>query len=304
MNAGYSVIIPVAKLEGNQYLEDILKSLSTQTLMPVELHLIVGDPRQGRAINFGAKAVKTKYLATLDDDSIIDDNDLFRKLVAAMEADDTIGIGGAACIVPEKASSLQKRATKEIPRRFFPVQKENVDSDMVQHPCLIMKTDFFATIGGEDEELVRGLDPVLRKKARDAGKRVVIIADTWVYHGLPGTISKIMKMYYRNGRGSGFAMRFYPEKVLELSDGYDKGAFVEKRPLPFRIWRRIYFLLYSILTLKFIRLLTEISYVAGVVKEYVSPSYTLAKPEIKSIDSSEKPGYPFNLIIHQIKLKN
>jgi len=303
MSAGYSVIIPVAKLEGNQYLPDILKSLSAQTLKPAELHLIAGDPRQGRAINFGAKAVKTEYLATLDDDSIIDDNDLFRKLVTAMDADETIGIGGAACIVPENASSLQKRAMREIPRRFFPVQKENVDSDMVQHPCLIMKTDFFLKIGGEDEELVRGLDPVLRKKARDAGKRVVIIADTWVYHGLPGTISKIMKMYYRNGRGSGFAMRFYPNKILELSNGYDKGAFVEKRPLFFRIPRRIYFFLYSLLTFKLIRFLTEISYVAGVVKEYFSPSYTLVKPEILSIESYEKPGYPFKIIVYEVKLK-
>ena len=174
---------------------------------------------------------------------------------------------------------------------------------MVQHPCLIMEREFFTRIGGEDESLVRGLDPVLRKRARDAGKRVVIIADTWVYHALPGTLGGIMKMYYRNGRGSGFALRFYPEKILELSDGYDKGAFVEKRPMPYRIVRRIGYILGSILTLKFIRLAMEVSYTAGLIKEYLAPGYTLEKPEIQNISTSEKEGYPFKYYLHEVRLK-
>lgn len=302
MLTDYSIIIPVFKLLGNKYIEQLLQSIAYQTHKPLEVHIVSGDSRQGRSINYGVSACKTKYIATLDDDSIIDDSMLFEKLVKAMEADSTIGIGGASCLIPPDASPLQKKAMKEIPRRFFPVQKENVDSDMVQHPCLIMERDYFNGIGGEDESLVRGLDPVLRKKGRDGGKRVVIIADTWVYHALPSSIGGIMEMYYRNGRGSGFALRFYPEKILELSDGYDKGVFVEKRPMPFRMIRRIGYILFSLLCFKLIRFLMEISYTAGLVKEYLSPGYTLKKPEIDSIKTSEKTGYPFKLIIHEVSL--
>ncbi len=303
MNADYTIIVPVFKLEGNKYIKQLFQSISSQTNKPLEIHIVSGDSRQGRAINYGVSVSSTKYIATLDDDSIIDDTELFDKLMRAMEADPTIGIGGASCLIPQDASPLQKRAMKEIPRRFFPVQEKNVDSDMVQHPCLIMEREFINKIGGEDESLVRGLDPVLRKKARDAGKRVVIIANTWVYHALPGTVAGIMKMYYRNGRGSGFALRFYPEKILELSDGYDKGTFVEKRPMPYRIIRRMGYIIGSLLNIKFIRFLTEVSYTAGVLKEYLLPGYTLKKPDIADIRKSEMNGYPFKCWLHEVSLK-
>lgn len=299
MSADYSVILPVFRIEGNKYLDRLLASLATQELKPIEVHIVSGDPRQGRAINHGAAAASTKYIATLDDDSIIDSPDLFARLVAAMEADPTIGIGGASCLIPPNAAPLQKKAMREIPRRFFPVQQTNVDSDMVQHPCLIAEKEFFFKIGGEDEMLVRGLDPSLRKRARDAGKRVTIIADTWVYHALPETIRGIMKMYYRNGRGSGFALRFYPEKIIELTDGYDKGAFTERRPLPFRIARRLWNLFSSVLTGKYIRLLAEVSYTLGVLKEYSRPAYSMEKPLIASIRASEKTGLPYKCVMHE-----
>ena len=250
MSIEYSVIIPVLNMETNPYLDTILSSLSEQSVLPQAVHLVVGDRRQGRAINYGVNKADTKYIATVDDDSQIDDKDLFKKLLAAMEKDESIGMGGAACCIPEFASSFQQRAMRQIPRRFFPVQKENVDSDMVQHPCLIMSRQLFLDIDGEDEDLIRGLDPVLRKKVRVAGKRVTIIADTWVYHLIPDGFWKVVKMYYRNGRGSGYASRMYPDRVLELSDGYDAGEFVEKRNIFYRVWRRLWSLFLSVLTLK------------------------------------------------------
>ncbi len=298
----YSIVIPVVKLEGNLLLENLLSKISGQTLLPKEVHLVVGDPRQGRAINFGAGKINSRYFATLDDDSIIDDKDLFRKLLDAMDADPGIGIGGASCLIPKDASPLQKRAMREIPRRFFPVQPRNTPSDMVQHPCLIMETDFFRAIGGEDEDLVRGLDPVLRKKARDAGKNVSIIADTWVYHGIPDSLAGIAKMYYRNGRGSGFASRNFPDRIIELSDGYDNGFFIERRPLPFRIARRVWNLALCILGFEFVRLVTEIAYAAGLLKEYFFPRYSREKPQVKSIESSEIPRKGFKLFVHKVKL--
>ena len=299
----YSLVIPVLKTEDNKYLTSILESLSHQTLKPEAVHLVVGDRRQGRAINYGVSQTSSKYIGTVDDDTQIDDPALFEKLINAMNSDTSIGIGGAACAIPDFASSFQKRAMREIPRRFFPVQTENIDSDMVQHPCLVMLRTLFIEIGGEDEELIRGLDPVLRKKVRDTGKRVTIIANTWIYHLIPDSFSALIRMYYRNGRGSGYAARNFPERVLELSDGYDAGEFIEKRPLLFRLLRRAGSLFFSICTFKFIKVATDIAYGFGVIKEKLFPSY-ISIPAVKNIttecDKTKK--YPFKLFIHRVEL--
>ena len=304
INNAFSLIIPVLKIENNPYLDSILNSLSQQTLKPSAVHLVVGDRRQGRAINYGVSKSDTKYIGTVDDDTQIDDPDLFRKLIDAMERDISIGMGGAACTIPDFASNFQKRAMKEIPRRFFPVQKTDIDSDMVQHPCLVMPRELFLKIGGEDEELIRGLDPVLRKKVRDEGKRVAIIADTQVYHLIPDGFWNVVKMYYRNGRGSGYAAKNFPERVLELSDGYDAGEFVERRPWIFRLFRRFFSLLSSVCTLKLIKVATDIAYGFGVLKERLFPSY-IKMPEVKKIttESEEAGKYPYKLFIHRVELE-
>jgi len=300
----YSLIIPVLNMDENPYLDSILESLANQSFKPESVHLVIGDRRQGRAINYGVSQADEKYIGTVDDDSQIDDTELFRKLIDAMELDDSIGIGGAACTIPDFATPFQKRAMRQIPRRFFPVQNESVDSDMVQHPCLIMNRKFFQEIGGEDEELIRGLDPVLRKKVRDAGKRVAIIADTWIYHLIPDGFFNVVKMYYRNGRGSGYASRNYPERVLELSDGFDKGEFVERRPFIFRIFRRLFSLIVSICKFEFIKIATDIAYMCGVIKEKLTPSY-IAIPKVNKIDTEidKNSQYPFKLFLHRVELE-
>jgi GT2 family glycosyltransferase len=302
--AKYSVIIPVFKLEGNPYLSSILKALSEQTLPPYEVHLVVGDNRQGRAINYGVSQIHTEYIATVDDDTQIDDSKLFEKLITAIDEDPDIGICGAACEIPDYASAFQKRAMRQIPRRYFPVTKLTCQSDMVQHPCLIMRRDLFLQIGGEDEELIRGLDPVLRKKVRDTGKKCVIVKDTWVYHLIPDSFFKLLKMYYRNGRGSGYASRNYPERVLELSDGNDNGTFVEKKPLIYRIFRRILGVFTALLTFKILKLFTDLAYIYGVIQEKFIPSY-VGISNVEEITTEIDESYKtFKLYIHKVKLSN
>lgn len=300
----YSIIIPVLKLEGNPWLEPLLESLCKQAHPPEAVHLIIGDKRQGRSINYGVSCSTTPYIATLDDDSQIDDPELFKKLVLAIESDKTIGMAGAACALPEWASNFQKKAMKEIPRRLFPVQKETLESDMVQHPCLLMPTELFKQIGGEDEDLIRGLDPVLRKKVRDAGKKVVIVKDTWVYHLVPDSFSALMRMYYRNGIGSGYAQRHYPERVLELTHGYDGGHFNEKRSLPFRVLRRISGTFLALVRGRILELCSSLCYSYGVLKEKSSPSSAAQAPVIKKREDkmADYPQAPFKLYHHKVWL--
>ena len=303
MSANYSIVIPVLDLENNPYLRDLLKGLERQTHLPNAVHLVVGDRRQGRAINHGVSKVESFYVGTLDDDSFIDDDELFEKLCRAMSEDPSIGMAGAACEIPNWATDFQKRAMLEIPRRVFRTQNESIDSDMVQHPCLLMQKNFFDEIGGEDEELIRGLDPVLRKKVRDRGRRVVVVANTWVYHLLPATLSKLCKMYYRNGKGSGYAQRHFPERVLELTDGQDGGAFVEKRPFYYRFGRRVGSWLLSLGRGQWIKLATDLSYGFGVTMEALRPSSRQLAPEIEKITEESMDGFAYPIKVHRVMLK-
>ena len=301
--SGYAIIIPTRTAEGNGLLDNLLDALSAQTAVPDEVHVVAGDKRQGRAINLGVSKTDAEYIATLDDDSVVDDPGLFEKLLSALRNDPSIGLAGAACEIPEWASPFQKRAMRQIPRRFFPTQTETVDSDMVQHPCLIMSRRLFIDIGGEDEELKRGLDPILRKKVRDAGKRVVVVADTWIYHLIPDSLIGLLRMYFRNGRGSRYASKRHPERVLELGDGYEGGEFVERRPAWFRAFRRFWMLVSAFFALKWIRLATDVAYLAGIVVETFFPSADDEVPKVRSVETSERKGRPYKLFVHQVELE-
>ncbi len=298
----YSLAIPVLKPQTLGEIAPLLLALAAQTSPPLEVHCVVGDPRQGRAINYAARHSKGKYFGTLDDDSLMDDPGLFHKLMAVLEADATVGMAGAACEIPPHALPLQRRAMLEIPRRFFPRQPETLDSDMVQHPCLLMPRELFLTLGGEDEELVRGLDPVLRKKVRDAGRRVVIAANTWVYHLLPPSLSSILRMYYRNGRGSAFGQRHFPERVLELTDGYDRGSFPERRPFLLRMLRRVLSSGLALARGQWVGLAASLAYSAGYAAEVFRPSASPRAPRVESVASETRHDYPFAWFIHHVRL--
>jgi GT2 family glycosyltransferase len=301
-NSDLSIVIPVLKLEGNPYLNGLLKALDEQTFPPKEVHLVIGDRRQGRAINFGVAQSHAKWVGTLDDDSFIEDADLLKKLVDALDNNPEFGLVGAACEIPDWATSFQKKAMLEIPRRYFRLQNEHVESDMVQHPCLVMSKELFEQIGGEDEELIRGLDPVLRKKVRDAGQKVVIVADTAVAHLLPADWKALCIMYFRNGVGSAYAQRHFPERVLELSDGNDKGSFVEVRSLPYRILRRFGCLLGRIFKGQWIVVSTDLAYGCGVMWERLRPSSISLAPHVEKVHSESVSGHPYGLTLHRVQL--
>ena len=128
------------------------------------------------------------------------------------------------------------------------------------------------------------------------------MADTWVYHLLPGQFSRLLKMYFRNGRGSGYAARHYPERVLELSDGFDGGEFVERRSFLYRLTRRFSGLFGHLLRWKWIVLGTDLAYGLGVVWERWVPSPVDHIPRVKKIEESIlSDDYPW-VKVHSVKL--
>ncbi len=268
-NPRVTVVIPSLDGERDGKLIALLRSLRLQTFKSFEVRIVLLDPRQGRAINSAVRAARGEIIVILDDDTQLGHPRVLGNLVKALDEDAAIGMAGASTIPPPDASWFQHAACRQIPRRYFPAVDRVVDSDMVQHPCMAIRKAVFEEVGGEDEDLVRGLDPLLRHRMRRAGYRVAIVPYTWVSHPLPESLWKIFRMYFRNGRGSAFAGRHFPDRIYELSDGAPGHEFPPKRPLLYRALRYPARMLRSISTFRWIKLVSEIGYLCGYAVESV-----------------------------------
>jgi len=262
-----SVIIPTSDAYRGGYFLKLLSQIKVQDFPDYELIAVRGDPRQGRAINIGAELSKGKYILTLDDDTSLPDPETFKKLVSVMEKHPEIGIAGGNNVVPKYASSFVRRVMTEIPRRSWKPVQLITDSDLAEHPCIIMRTDEFKVIGGENELIPRGLDPYLREEFRKAGKRVVIVPDVVYHHLPPDTFSRLVRQFYRNGKQAAFTNRNYPQWVIETPKTH--GRFESQKPFGFRMIRFPFRLLEAIVRLRFIFLIAEIAYAVGFIVDWV-----------------------------------
>jgi GT2 family glycosyltransferase len=86
--------------------------------------------------------------------------------------------------------------------------------------CLAIRRDLYFSIGMENENLIRGTDPDLRNRIRKAGYRIAIAPNTWGYHPMPATMGQLLKTFFRNGMGSAWVQRNYPELAFHDSEDH------------------------------------------------------------------------------------
>ena len=265
-----SVIIPTSDAWRNGYFPKLLKQIPSQTFHNFELIVVRGDPRQGRAINIGAALAEGKYLLTLDDDTSLPDPETFRKLVTTMEENPDIGIAGGNNVIPQDALPVVRKVMEQLPRRSWKVVEEITDSDLAEHPCMIMRAEPFRAVGGENELLPRGLDPYLRQAFREAGWRVVVVPSVVYHHLPPDNYRKLVRQFYRNGRQAAFVNHHFPHWVIETPA--EHGSFTPRIPLYKRILRFPIRLMGALASGRLIWLLCETAYALGFMKEWLLPS--------------------------------
>jgi hypothetical protein len=187
-----------------------------------------------------------------------------------MDADASIGMVGCENRVPADANWFVRRLMLEVPRRSSAPVSVVTDSDMAEHPCLMMRKTAFYAVGGEHEIIPRGLDPYLRSAFREAGYRVVVAPDIWIHHLPPPTLQLALRQFYRNGRMSALVSRQFPELALDNALRH-AGDQPRSQPQWFRALRHGARMGGALLSLRWIYLATSLAYGAGVVSGVFVP---------------------------------
>ena len=257
-----SVIIPTSDGTREGYMPGLLEQLARQDLPGMEVLVVVGDNRQGRALNTAADLARGEILVTLDDDSRLADDSTLSRLVAALRADPSLGMAGGSNQPPPDAAGLVRRVMEELPRRSSPPVEAVTDSDMAEHPCLAMPRAAFQAVGGENELIPRGLDPYLRTAFREAGYRVVVVPGVVYHHMPPSTLPRLLRQFFRNGAQSRYCSQLYPEWVYDTLEEHGDGP-APRVPVGGRAVRLLGEILGAVRKRHWVRAACRVSYAAG-----------------------------------------
>jgi hypothetical protein len=263
-----SVIIPTIDAHRDGYFPRLLAQIDRQDFIAYQILVVKGDPRQGRAINIAAVLSEGRYLLILDDDTSLPDTKTFSKLVSLMDKYPNIGIAGGNNTVPENVSNFVRRAMCQLPRRSWMPVSTITESDLAEHPCMIMRAKDFKKIGGENELILRGLDPYLRQEFRRQGKQVVLAPGVIYHHLPPSNFKKLLKQFYRNGYQAAYTNHYFPQWVIETPNGH--GEFKAQKSFAFRLLRYLVFLLRALITGKLIWFLCDLCYAFGFIHQSIS----------------------------------
>lgn len=257
-----SIIIPSLDGYRDGNVPRLISQLKSQTFKNLEIIIIKGVRPNGKARNVGAKKAKGEILISIDDDVTLGHEKVIENLVRHLESDDTIGLLGISKLVPKDSNWFQRRCAKEIPRSTSPIYDELTEGDLVDHMCIGIRKDLYFKVGMENENLIRGTDPDLRYRIRQAGYKIAIAPNSWGYHPMPKTMGKLLEMFFRNGMGSSWVQRHYPELTFHDSEDHTT-SFKPRTSFQFRIITSLANLLKSIVRGHFFYLLARVSYAIG-----------------------------------------
>jgi GT2 family glycosyltransferase len=259
-----SVIIPSLDGYRGGNVPRLINELKKQTFKDLEIIIVKRVRPNGKARNVGARKAKGEILISIDDDVTIGHNEVIENLVKYLESDKNIGLVGISKLIPKDSSWFQRRCAREIPRSTSPVYDELTEGDLVDHTCIAIRKDLFSEIGMENEALIRGTDPDLRHRIRCAGYKIGIAPHSWGYHPMPKTFFKLINTFFKNGMGSCWVQRNFPNSAFHDSESH-RSSFQAQTPLSWRIKNSFLQLIELLAKRHFFYFLSRLSYGLGFI---------------------------------------
>jgi glycosyltransferase involved in cell wall biosynthesis len=264
-----SLVIPSSDGFRGGAVPRLLESIDRQTYREHEVLLVKEISPQGRAINEGVRRSRGEYLVIMDDDSRLDGDDVLARLVDCLDRDPRVGMAGTSIAVDPESNRFQRHAARQFPRLNTPDVFEVTESDLACHGCCAIPRRVFDEVGGEREDILRGLDPDLRVRMRAAGYRVVLVPGARIFHPLPGGWLALAKTFFRNGFGSAYAQKFQPDSVYDTHEAVSSDKFEARTSFAYRVARFPARLIAAALRGQAIRLVAYSVYAAGYVYGFV-----------------------------------
>jgi GT2 family glycosyltransferase len=259
-----SVVIPSGDSSRGTNLERLLEELQSQSRPPDEVEVVRGERPNGHARNVGVSRTTGEVLVFLDDDIRLGAPDILKAYEDLLLADPKLGMLGTSQLLPTDSTRFQLRCAVQISRSQSPVVDRLTDSDMVTTQCCATRRSVLEEVGGFHDRIIRGVDPELRHRVRQAGYRIAIIPNAWHYHPMPTTLRALLRMAWRNGTASAYARKHFPETILFNPEGH-VGEFEARVPLWWRAIGAGGRLAGSLVTGKWYGLLYNAAYAAGAV---------------------------------------
>lgn len=195
-----SAIIPT-RGDRSESLTRLQKQLAGQTVPPIEVIVISGEPTPGRGRNLGAARAAGELFLFLDDDASLDGPQVVEQLAVVLMQDSAIGIAGAAIALSPDANPFQRRYAAQFPRSQISPPVGPADSDLATTLCCLMPAKLFRELGGYREDLSAGEDPELRDRVRRLGYRIVLAPHARVFHPPPADLKSALRRSFWYGEG-------------------------------------------------------------------------------------------------------
>lgn len=232
----YSVVIPV--FERHDEVRELLDSLSLQDDKNFEV-VIVDDGSKvpceeivlgykdrldihfyyktnsgpGASRNYGIERAKGEYIVLFDSDCVIP-SDYFTKVTAFLKTNPLDCYGGpdaADASFSDVQKAINYAMTAFITTGGIRGQKKQLDNFQPRSFNMGFKRSIYDDVGGF-RTIHPGEDPDLSYRIINAGYKVGLIADAYVYHKRRIDFSKFVKQVYKFGVVRNILMKWYPDK--------------------------------------------------------------------------------------------
>lgn len=200
----------------------LLESLRGQTFQPAELQVVGRTDPSGRARNLGAASTRSPFIVFVDDDALLAGPRTLENVVRALAEDASVGVSGAAKLLPPWASRFERAVARQVPRVVHPVVEEPLETNPplgrhgyveITSTCCAIRRDVLTAAGGFNEALVRGVDTELFYRVRRLGYRLVLVPNAWVYHRPPRTLGKLLGKHFLYGVGYAQEVQLDPDRA-------------------------------------------------------------------------------------------